>query len=946
MGRRMVEFAVGHAKLVVALAVVLTVALGLQMPRIRIDTDPENMLSEDEPVRVFHNAVKEEFALYDFVIVGLVSERDGGVFNPESLARVWRITEAVKGFDEVVASDVIAPSTKDAILQGGPGTVEFRWLMAGPPGSSEAARQVRDLGLDNPVLRGSLVSEDGQALCLFIPVKQKDASHAVARRIRALFAEEGVAEGAYSDLAPGGGLRSEEDFYFITGLPVAEDTFGVEMFRQMAVSAPLAAVIIFLIMLLFFRKVSLILSPMIVAMVSVICTMGLLIGMGNTVHIMSSMIPIFLMPISVVDSVHILSEFFDQYQKTGDRRRTILSVMDHLFMPMLYTSLTSAAGFASLALTPIPPVQVFGMFVAFGIMLAWVLTVVFIPAYVMLLPGSSLERFGRRAGAEDEAGRKDSCLSRLGRGVIRRSKLILAVTGVVIVVSAVGISRIVINDNPVKWFTRSHPIRVADRVLNGHFGGTYPAYLILEWRQDEATLRDGVESVIREVQELEFGEGAGSVLSDFEARLRRAEERALSTGAYDLAALLTDAYDYADEMTYETTGDEADAWFAVLDVVEGAVAAAPAFKSPDVLEYMRALQEHMVAREVVGKTASVADVVAKVYKELMGGGVEHYRVPGSAKAVGQCLLQFQNSHNPNDLWHMVTPDYTKANVWVQLHSGDNRDMESVVRLVDTYVEGNPPPRRLDIAWAGLTYLNVEWQERMVSGMLRSLMGSFLIVLLMMVFLYRSIAWGLLSMVPLSVTIAFIYGLIGLLGKDYDMPVAVLSSLTLGLSVDFAIHFLERTRMLQRELGSWRATAEAVFEAPARAISRNALVIAIGFTPLLAAPLVPYKTVGFFLAAIMAVSGLCTLLVLPSLVDALAAWLFRERLRPALCSCWSCLATSLAAVAGVAWVAHRYTPLRWSAVVWLAAAWVIVLAVLCNRLAQRAACAPGRAPTEE
>jgi uncharacterized protein len=67
--------------------------------------------------------------------------------------------------------------------------------------------------------------------------------------------------------------------------------------------------------------VPLIIAPMIVAMVTVIATMGLLIGMGFTVHIMSSMIPIFLMPIAVVDSVHIMSEFADRYRPGAARTR-------------------------------------------------------------------------------------------------------------------------------------------------------------------------------------------------------------------------------------------------------------------------------------------------------------------------------------------------------------------------------------------------------------------------------------------------------------------------------------------------------------------------------------------------------------------------------------------------------------------------------------------------
>ena len=69
---------------------------------------------------------------------------------------------------------------------------------------------------------------------------------------------------------------------------------------------------------------------MIVAITTVIITMGLLIGFGFPVHIMSSMIPIFLMPIAVLDSIHILSEFFDKYHLYNDRKKTINFVLEEL----------------------------------------------------------------------------------------------------------------------------------------------------------------------------------------------------------------------------------------------------------------------------------------------------------------------------------------------------------------------------------------------------------------------------------------------------------------------------------------------------------------------------------------------------------------------------------------------------------------------------------------
>jgi hypothetical protein len=191
------------------------------------------------------------------------------------------------------------------------------------------------------------------------------------------------------------------------------------------------------------------------------------------------------------------------------------------------------------------------------------------------------------------------------------------------------------------------------------------------------------------------------------------------------------------------------------------------------------------------------------------------------------------------------------------------------------VAENAPPGEMTVEWAGLTYLNVVWQQHMVSGMLKALLGGFVIVFIMMVVLFRSLGFALLAMLPLTITIGFIYGMIGLVGKDYDMPVAVLSSLTLGLSIDFAIHFLQRARVIHAGTGDWALTVERMFAEPARAISRNAILIAVGFLPLLASPLVPYNTVGLFLAAIMSASGLVTLVLLPSVIQLVKRWLFAE-----------------------------------------------------------------------
>jgi predicted RND superfamily exporter protein len=355
--------------------------------------------------------------------------------------------------------------------------------------------------------------------------------------------------------------------------------------------------------------------------------------------------------------------------------------------------------------------------------------------------------------------------------------------------------------------------------------------------------------------------------------MARAAELAASIDAADSAAwfarMQRRLQDRADE------SDDPFAWDDAWLLVDDQRSKLETFKRPDVLKWLIELQEYLLTDERVGKVNSLPDIVRVVHRELLGGDPDEFRIPDRADTVAQTLLTYQNSHRPQDLWRFVTPDYRKANLWIQMSSGDNQDMEHVMATLDEFMQARPAPAGIEADWFGLTYINVVWQDKMVSGMLIAFLSSFAVVLGMMTLLFRSLLWGVLAMIPLTVTVGLIYGLIGLIGKDYDMPVAVLSSLSLGLAVDFAIHFLTRTRQYYQQNGSWTETAREVFGEPARAISRNVIILGAGFLPLLAAPLVPYQTVGVFIAAIIFSAGVITLVLLPALVTYFQNVLFRR-----------------------------------------------------------------------
>lgn len=728
-----VELGLRRPKTVILGSLILTLILGALSFRVQIDTDPENMLPGDDPVRVLNESMREDFGVRPMIALGIIDE--DGVLTPETMTAAAAVIEEIGAVDGVVSE----------------GIVSFKSASDVPPGelSQTDVDQIASAVEENPLFAGRVISPDGQGLTVYVPLESKGDANDVSSAIEDIVDESGLKSGADTHLA---------------GLPLAEEAFGRDMFIQMAILAPLAGFLIFLLMLYFFRRLSLVIAAMCVAMLSVIWTMGLLIGTGFTVHIMSSMIPIFLMPIAILDSIHILSEFFDRYPRYRDRKATLRAVYKELFVPISFTSLTTAVAFASLALAPIPPVRVFGLFVAFGVFAAWLLTMLFVPAYVMLLSEDGLQRSLARnieGGSRVLAGG----LRRMRRLASARSYLIVPAFVLVAVAAVPGLTQISVNDNPVRWFKGGSEIRQATEVLNEHFPGTYNASLLLEAERPGA------------------------------------------------------------------------------------------LTSPDAAASVAALQRYWAGGDIVGQATSYVDAIAIVE--------DH--VPDDPAGIEAALQSAAESPSGNIVASLITPDFSRANLQIQLKDGDNQSMQEVVDGTEAYLETQPLPEGIRASWAGETYLNLVWQDKMVSGMLRAFLGTFLVVLILMIVLFRSLRWAVLAMVPMSATVLFVYGVVGYSGKDYDMPMAVLSTLVLGIGVDFAIHFIVRFRQLAEEADTAQSALSKFFEEPARALTRNALIIAVGFVPLLFASLVPYIVVGVFLASIMLLSWLVTLLLLPAVV---------------------------------------------------------------------------------
>ena len=688
-------------RLVVLLFSVATAVTPIALTQLVVDTDPENMLSSDDPVRVRTDDLADRFGLGPQIAVGLVAA--DGLTAPQLSAAI-ALEPEIAALPGVVEHGVI-----------GPGALVGPQTLAAPDGLARARATIADHAL----LGGQVLSADGTTATLLVGLVDDRDAPAVAEAARRLVADDVALDG--TEVA-------------VAGAPLAQEAFGRQMFVQMAIFAPLAALVVIALVLVFFRALRPVVATMTVAMSTVLLTMGLLIGTGNTVHIMSSMIPIFLLPIAILDAVHVLSEYAERAREHSDRTAAILAVYGDLVRPITFTSVTTAIGFGSLALTPIPPVRTFGIFVAVGVAIAWLATMVLLP---VLLLGMDLSR-------ENVRDRSRSPLARLvrglGAGVLAHRRAVLGAAAAVAVVAGAGLTLIEVNDDPVEWFRADHEVRRASETLAERLAGTANLHLVVEG-------------------------GPGAL------------------------------------------------------VQPGAVRAV-----------------HGIATDL----AAVPEV----------GSVASY----TAMRADDPLLDL-----------LVTPDGAAANVWLRLRSGDNQTVEQVLAHADDVLAATPLPDGLQASWAGQAVLNLTWQDQMVSGMVRSFAAALALLVLVLVGLYRSVRWGLLAAVPVVWTVLITYGAIGWLGIDFNMPIAVLSTLALGIGVDFAIHFVSRFRTLRDRTPDSRAAVRQFMEEPARAVTRNAMIVAIGFVPLVLADLVPYVVVGLLLASIMVLSWLATLVLLPALV---------------------------------------------------------------------------------
>src|SRR3989338_3179899 len=158
MLRKLTEIVTRFPKATIAAALIATVFFAMQFPKIKIDTDPENMLEQTQADRVFYDKVKKEFGIHDILVVGIADTE--GIFKPDTLRRVADITDEILKIKGVIIEDVVSLRTSDNVTSEG-GTLVVKCFMGEVPQDQKEIKDLKSALYGNSFFVDNIVSRDG-----------------------------------------------------------------------------------------------------------------------------------------------------------------------------------------------------------------------------------------------------------------------------------------------------------------------------------------------------------------------------------------------------------------------------------------------------------------------------------------------------------------------------------------------------------------------------------------------------------------------------------------------------------------------------------------------------------------------------------------------------------------------------------------------------------------
>ncbi len=283
-------------------------------------------------------------------------------------------------------------------------------------------------------------------------------------------------------------------------------------------------------------------------------------------------------------------------------------------------------------------------------------------------------------------------------------------------------------------------------------------------------------------------------------------------------------------------------------------------KSPEVMKRIDSLTLQVGKEKGVGKVFSISQVVREMSKAIYSRNEDGYdRIPSSRDAIAQMFELYNMSGNPEDFIQLMNLENTKAHILVRLSEPDN----AIIRNVKSRISQLTVKFPAEITVGGYAIIMADFAQSIIKGQVSSLILALVTVFFLISIIFRSVKGGIIGSIPLFASIMVLFGFMGFSGIALDAATALLSSIMIGVGVDFTIQYVWCFNLQIRSGLDYPEATTAALKTIGRSIIINALTVMGGFASLVFSDFTSIRFFGYLVIISIGSCLLGAIVVIPA-----------------------------------------------------------------------------------
>jgi uncharacterized protein len=283
---------------------------------------------------------------------------------------------------------------------------------------------------------------------------------------------------------------------------------------------------------------------------------------------------------------------------------------------------------------------------------------------------------------------------------------------------------------------------------------------------------------------------------------------------------------------------------------------------PEVLKKIDDYKDQLKELPDIDLVMAFPDVVKQISKALNDPGTEYYdKIPPSREGVAQYIELYNMNGDPENLDQLVDFNYENSHMIIRIKSVSNKSVNNIIAFIKEMTKDDTSIAAI----GGYGFVRAQLADKVVKGQFYSLSIAIIIIFILLSLIFRSLTAGLISSIPILMSIVLVFGIMGLTGVRLDVATALLSSVMIGVGVDYTIHFLWRYREERQQHRPPKEAVITTLSTTGRGILFNAMSVIVGFFVLIFSSFTPIRFFGVLVVVSIIGCLIGALVVLPALV---------------------------------------------------------------------------------